>query len=466
MPQIRSRLIALLLSTMSLSAATYELVVTTTATDAHLAPVVGAPALSGMLGVAMQYKRGEADLLADIDQVFRDGYTYVRVDWARDWIGNDFSKMDPIVALTQRYPGKSVLFTVHDWSIGAPDTLAEQVPFKAYLEALHEYHRSHPVRFEIWNEANYEPMWPGATPSGATYRGLLNQCLSGVDASATRWQQPSLGVCSTGMIFNCWNQTQDETYLRAMLSTGGAVSSRLSAIGVHPYFWSQGWEPERRIANHQGFVAARNAAGCNLPFWVTEIGYPSTIFDSYGNVVIGSNGFEVVQNMRGNRSVAQQRQAIWNVRTALIEWGLGTPLCCFYTFKNAMTNGSYYSSRSREDNFGLYDSSRVIKPAGLALRTAMTMTNGLPLLGWYSFPTSAENLCALKFGNATQTRYAVWVGRRGRAVVLTLQVPANRSLSRCDYNGAVSANWPASASAQAISQTISEDSGPVYFICN
>jgi hypothetical protein len=429
----------------------------------------GTGAFGDMMGVNLQYKHGQADLLADFDQAHADGYRYVRIDHPRDFVGTDFANFDAIVERAKTF-GMSVLLNIMDYARPAPRTDEERGEWREYLKNLHYYHavRGNPILFEIWNEPNYEPFWKGSRPNGTVFGQLIEQAMWGLDFSA-HWVEKvpgsrSIPTASGGFIFNCWNQGPAEAFLKDMLQVGSLRASGMSGIGVHPYLWAQGFEPEARRENHQGLVAARNATGDARPFWATEYGYASASFDSRGHTVPAGPGTpDIRHDFDGSEYWANHRQANWNLRSSLIEWSLGTPVATIYAFKNATSSGGSYSKTENEDNFGQYDQSRNLKPSGLAHRFALSRARGARLERVFDFRETPSRLSGLKFSSALETTYVVWAGRRGRSATFQIPVPNGKHVSAFNLFGSFQQYWESGTNG-SINAAVSEDEGPRYFV--
>jgi hypothetical protein len=474
--RLRRQLLALMLSMFGCTESAEQTTTTHNTSSFVLADQVGQsppPSTAGfgdMMGVNIQFKHGEADLLADLDQAHADGYRYARIDHARDFVGNDFSKYDNIVARAKVY-GMTLVLNIMDYTQPAPTTDAERAQWREYLQHVYYYYaiNNSPVVFEFWNEQNYEPFWRGATPSGSSFGSLLDQALVGLDFSS-KWvtdNRPGaskLRYASGGFVYNCWNQEPTENFMRDMLSAGSVQDSEMSAIGVHPYLWAQGFEPEARRLNHDGYIHLQQTIGDTRPYWVTEYGYSSSTFDPSGNTVLANNGTPDVQNrFDGTAYAARFRQANWNLRSSFIEWSLGTPIATIYALKDATSSNFAYSNTENEDNFGQYDQHRNIKPSGTALRFALEQTKGATLDRVFQFPDSDQGLSALKFSTAAQTTFVAWAGKRGTTATVTIPVPAGKHVAAFNLFGSFQQYWDSSDEG-SISSAVIEAEGPRYFV--
>jgi hypothetical protein len=442
----------------------------TFAEDRGTPPPVGTGTFTDMMGVNLQYKHGQADLLADLEQAHADGYHYVRIDHPRDFVGTEFGKFDAIVERAKAL-GVSILLNIMDYSRPAPRSEDERGEWREYLKSLHYYHatRSNPVLFEIWNEPNYEPFWKGSAASGATFGKLMEQAMWGIDFSA-RWvaeKNPGsrlIPTASGGFIYNCWNQGPAEAFLKDLLQVGSLRASGMSGIGVHPYLWAQGFEPEARRENHEGLVAARNSVGDARPFWATEYGYASSSFDSQGQTVLANgNTPDIRHDFDGREYLANHRQANWNLRSSLIEWSLGTPLATIYAFKDATSSGGSYSKTENEDNFGQYDQYRTLKPSGQVHRFALRRTGTATLDRVFDFRNTASRLNGLKLSTAANTIYIVWASKPGSSATFRIPLPNGKHAAAFNMFGSFQQYWEQAAS-DTITATVSEDEGPRYFV--
>jgi FG-GAP-like repeat len=452
----------------TLQAGIHTLTANPAASDANvLAAPQQSPRFKEMIGINVSLKNGLTQCLADMDICYNAGFSACRMDWAKDYIDGDFAGriglMDAVVnkAVSR---GKKVVLVMTNFA-DAPDTAAKQGDYFDYcrdnVQSRYAAQSAHVV-LEVYNEANFS--WPESTRTGQIYRGLLDQSLGGIDASANASGNAGVSVISSGIIRND-DPLRTRNYLKDMIYTGGEPgSARFKGYGYHPYFWYWGERPFKRIEDGGLMNTARNDALGSKPFFNTEFGYSSCSFDDTGHHVYNADSTARF-DFWGAGGGSRFGQAKYTVQQALLEWSLGLPLACVYEYRDSLGPNYVWDASDREDNFGLVDANGNAKAAWSMFNPLFSLTQNYALRGRYNFgPTAAsDEIVALKFGGRKDTTYAVWSGVPNAVPTLNFVVPAGMSCAVFNTWGTQVATYAPLATARTVTETLGENDGLRYY---
>jgi hypothetical protein len=479
----------------------------------------------GRSGVAINYTT-EAQVLTDIQRAIDGGFKFVRIDLLQfqalprfsgltasqevapykvngqpnynatynfnSWVSFANKIKTYNAARTGNQQEMEVIFTLAGYGENVPKTDAA---FKNYwtfsrVDAFQKFAKdattalkSYPVRFEVWNEENDNYWWQtngiGAA-NAPEYRTALDAALAGVNSVSGN----TIKVASGGLLYNANNF---DTYLANFLtgifpkptlpSVTPAIlapSTRLTAVGIHPYRWYNGSRPELRARD----LTATNTKMMNInlskEIWDTELGYPSTLFNTNGDVVRSSQTDQqkADDTYDGSNANARKAQAVYNTRAMLAEWKLNIPVAVLYSIRDKST-----SSFIREDNFGLIDVNGYYKDAFNAMITLNNITIGFNLLGEsfitetaqsatdYSLPFDssaslpngnnqpATGLHILKTKSSNTGQYIIWLDRDNTSVNLKFDKKATVYNMLWDLQGSINGTN---------SYLLTQKDGPIY----
>ena len=158
----------------------------------------------------------------------------------------------------------------------------------------------------------------------------------------------------------------------------------------------------------------------------------------------------------GRTPEARKRQAVSVARRFLVETALGLPWSTYYDLVDDGTDGTYI-----EDNYGLFDSDLVIKPAGVAAKRLIALPKSRPFSGWQSVADGRVH--AARFSGASGVTLAVWTDARMKSG----KDPSFRVHLRCagldqDATDMLGAKLDIDRSGDDCSVVVTEADGPVF----
>lgn len=290
-----------------------------------LAPPVGAaPVPADFPGVYPSkhdtFDAGRREESMDLQAKVGVGTLRIPFDWSAferspgEW---DFSTYDPIVADAARR-GMRILPILFDppsfrSSRGTSTTrgmfppndfdamgefaaqLVRRYGPKGSLWAERPALRRVPIRsWQVWNEPNIPPWWPGrADPEG--YTRLLEAV-----ARAIRAADPSAEVVAAGLP-NSNQGPSVKTYLTRMYAAGAA--QWFDTLAIHPY----GADFYDVMGQIHEMRAIATQHGDDAPIWISELGWPTH----------GPRGYDVFTEEEQARLVTQTSRAFAANRTAM-----------------------------------------------------------------------------------------------------------------------------------------------------
>ena len=210
-----------------------------------------------------------------------------------------------------------------------PDDVADYAAYAA--AAATEFHGRLPV-YEIWNEENlgFQFWQPREQPD--RYGDLLAAA-----ATSIRAADPAARVMLGGLLDHAYVNLDAETFLQRLYRARPQIASSYDILAIHPYMtYPPAVEPERDDAATGEIDEPRMIARLRAvlaywgddparPLWATEVGWPTF------------------------KTVDEDRQARWTVRSLLLLAGAGVDRVFVYTmFDGANPSGS------AEDAFGLF----------------------------------------------------------------------------------------------------------------
>ena len=369
---------------------------------ATITPTPGTDSSANRFGVAVHYWNN----LDALRLAKEAGFDFIRTDliWASmEKNGKyDFARADALLKELEKL-GLGVVWILDyghpDHGGGLPPTAAKDVEaFAAYAKAAAtNFKDKKNVRYEIWNEPNWDPFWkPAANP--AEYRALLKATITGLrlgDSSATIMTGGLSGI--------------DLPFLKSVLESGDAKGA--NAIGVHPYRTNS---PESFAADLLSMQAmVKRTLGDRVQVFSTEWGYPSYGFfpSDYGD---------------GHSDAARKRQAVMAAREMLTIWTLGVPMGVWYDLNDDGSN-----PLKREENFGLLNTDNSDKPAMSSMRTMLQNGKGRRYAGLV--PDAPYGLHAVRLDGANDSVFVVWSDQP--SAVLNVQFYKDKFIGASDMYG-------------------------------
>lgn len=362
-----------------------------------------------------------------LDAARSAGFTWVRTDlfWKdveRRRGVYDFSRFEAFMkVLTAR--GMKALFILdygnhlYQGTDQTPPTTPEAIQaFGQYVTAAAQKFAPYGVRYEIWNEPNWDSFWP-PSPWPDQYTVVAKEAIARIKAV-----DPNAVVAAGAL------SKFDYGYLQSIIARGAANDAH--AISVHPYVNT----PEDVSDNlfYMRSLVDSMLPQARLPIWNTEWGYSSA---DYGD---------------GHSSQARLQQAVMVTRELLVSWAEGLPITVYYDLLDDGTD-----PRNKEENFGLLDDKGAEKPAIQAVRTLVANAQGRKLTGFIdTIPTS---LHALMLTGANDSVVVLWSDTAGAKVHVV--VPPGATVT--DMLGAPLTLAP-DEEAGGQDLTVRESSGPVY----
>ncbi len=345
--------------------------VTLTGTERAIAPTAGIPTLDS-LGIAIHF----ADDLVKLQAAVQAGAKVVRTDlfwaWAESAKGQyNFAPWDKLVSSSTSRGLKVVLILAYGnrlYTAGSdkPPMTAEAIrAFGDFAEATARHFAGTGVAYEIWNEPDSQHFWSPVDP--LAYAALLK-------AAAPRIARgdPAARVFSGGLA------QADFPYLATLLETGAL--DQVSSVGVHPYDRTA---PELQIDGLvflEHLLSRRSTAPQSLS--ITECGVSSAWFGP------------------GNDPEARKKQANLVLRQVLVHLGAGRPLDIVY---DLLDDGNDPSNP--EQNFGLYQSNLLTKPAAEAMTRFRHLAAGKSIEGLLDMD---PRIHALAMKGANERTLFIW----------------------------------------------------------
>lgn len=194
-------------------------------------------------------------------------WTWDKADWLVDFYARHGVNMLPILSYRAA------------WMTQPPHTAQDDAEFADYVRHVVTRYKGRVHAWEVWNEPNIPTFWK--PPNAADYTALLKAAFQ-----AAHEADPTCTVVGASA-----NET-DINWLRDVAKNGGLPF--MDAVSIHPYSMADGPEQmdlARQLENVHALLAAGGRA--NLPVWITEMGWTSSVTDTAANA---RNGRFLIQS--------------------------------------------------------------------------------------------------------------------------------------------------------------------------
>jgi hypothetical protein len=405
-----------------------------------------------LVGVSFHPRGDKVNKAAQLGMVKDFGFDFVRTEFS--WKGVESQKGVYDLANVKEFTGLAAsaglgLHVILDYGnelySGNPDNLPnpdkigpDTQPFRdafvAYAQQIVKATRGPGVHYEIWNEPNGPAFWKPA-PSAADYGLLCKATVVGVKPLMLPGQRIGGG--------NLANSSAAFAFQRQLEDSGGCFADTTAGIPTDYAYHAYRSTPET---------------------WAQELNQIRTQLP--GHVVLGTewgdcstrphNTNHASEEVDGTTPAARRRQAVETARRFLVETAVGLPWSTYYDFLDDGTKGLY-----NEDNWGLFDTKAVIKPAGVAARTLLALSKSHPFSGWLA--AADGRVHAARFRAQDETRLVVWTDAWSK---VPGKQPSFRVHVRCEGLAdkavdVVGADVAIDHSGADCSVLVSEDGGPV-----
>jgi hypothetical protein len=308
----------------------------------------------------------------ELRQIREGGFRWVRMDLA--WAGvertkgvYDFTEFDILTEACKR-EGVRILFILdygNDlYQQGSPSTQEARDAFCRFAEAAFRRYKGQGILWEMWNEPNLGMFWK-PTPNVDDYVALTDQV-----AETLRRVAPEEWFCGPATSGFDWK------FLEGCFQRG--VLRHFDAVTVHPYRPvnpETAWEDWATLA---GMVARHQPKGKKIPLVSGEWGY-SAIWQGFN----------------------AELQALYGVRSYLLNLTAGVPLSIYYDWKNDGTD-----PKEPEHHFGTVD--HELKPKALYTHATQLLRRLRGYLFVARLASSDPNAWVLAFRNGNRLRFVCW----------------------------------------------------------
>jgi hypothetical protein len=280
---------------------------------------------------------------------------------------------------------------------------------KAFARLAQRY-KGRVLAYEIWNEPNFTGNWLpyGARPSvsndgdgsfvdlaaAAKYAALVKATYSRLKA-ADPTAKVVAGSISGG----------DVAYVQALYKAG--IKGYFDAFAIHPYTAAY---PSNHLNHGKSFGPDECPVGASK-FWCFKVGVEgirNAMLAAGDDKQIWFTEFGFDSNTSWNGSgLAGQATHLQQAVNLINNWSF-VPVACWY----ALVDLNSYENK-REYQFGLFNSSLNIKPAGTKFKELMSSTNNKPILR-SPIGNTATNIPLFSWQSVSgATQYTLWVNEYG-----------------------------------------------------
>jgi hypothetical protein len=275
---------------------------TPSATPTPSYPIYDGPPLNkSQVGIQIHLHREDLSQVFDHLRTLDVGWVKTQVSWKLyqpepDRLDEErFAELDQLAAMTAENDMQLLLSVAKapEWS--RPTTEQDGPPsdydhFRSFMSLLAERYQGQVAAYELWNEANLQREWLGASLNAADFAALIRAGAAGV-----REVDPAVvlisGAPSPTGINDGLTAVDDRQFFQEMAAAG--VLDVVDGVGAHPYGWAN--PPEASAANPNSAATSHNshpsfffldtlqvyhriletAGRPDMPIWVTEFGWGS-----------------------------------------------------------------------------------------------------------------------------------------------------------------------------------------------
>ncbi|MBV9851105.1 MAG: endo-1,4-beta-xylanase [Armatimonadetes bacterium] len=192
----------------------------------------------------------------------RGVWKWDKADWLVDFYARHGVNMLPILSYRAA------------WMTQPPHTPEDDAEFADYVRHLVRRYKDRVHAWEVWNEPNIPTFWK--PPSAPDYTAMLKAAYT-----AAHQEDPHCVIVGASA-----NET-DLNWIRDIARSGGL--RYMDAVSIHPYSMADGPEQMgllRQLEDVHTLLASLGRP--NLPVWITEMGWTSSITDAAGNAHVGA----------------------------------------------------------------------------------------------------------------------------------------------------------------------------------
>jgi hypothetical protein len=387
--------------------------------------------LGDMAGVNIHFTRDDRAM----DLIKSAGFKWVRMDALWDSIERadryDFLDFDALVDAAERRKLQVIAILAygharHTGGAMLPPRTPEAIEAYAnFCEAAAKHYRGRPVVFEIWNEPDVAGFW-GGSPSSVEYGKILKAGIAAVKRG-----NPQAIVLPGGL-----SAPYDVTY--AFWEDLAGQNALKGATGWSAHLYTDG-DPEERWTDILWLKERIAAQMPGAQVWCTEWGTSSA-------------KTQRAKPANGHERTARDIQAFRVVRSLLVGWAAGLRLNVVYDIRDDGDDPA-----NPEHNFGLLAADYSEKPAMMAVRTLLQVSEGKNADGFLSFGKTAEKFHVLQLRDGAAKTFIAWSEDDCRTVAIALpQGYTARDLYGHEFTRV-------NAEGRCRLQ-ISSNSGPVYLL--
>ncbi len=320
----------------------------------------------------------------------------------------DFSQYDPLVseAAAHGVDLLALLDATAPWATTVPNGLDSYPPkdphdFSTFAAAVADRYKASIREYEVWNEPNNGvTFWKAAEFSGEPdkYAALFLQTLHDVHAA-----QPDAAIAFGAILYHFIVGSGPE-FLAAALQSTPALAQAIAVFSLHPYplyppthppDFSGGDEVSlpTQLATMNGLLADAGADTATMPFWLTELGWPTTA------------------------AVSPSQQASYTVQAIVLSALCGADRLYLYTLLddgNALAAEGVFGLMTAGDVTGTGGAPPAPKPAFVAVQTLMATVGDYHVVERTApFEPPLDGVWQVRLAQGSKQAFIVWGGVAG-----------------------------------------------------